>query len=166
MSRFKTPRKVCLLQPYEAKALQLYDVRPDCSSGRHAHLSHGEVDEMMLVGALEFIQHRLVEFGKVAIRKTAHQSKPDHGTIRKSEVEASMGVSRTARLSETKKRELVALGRLKREEDYTERSQGKVGWWPFIADKKSPTVVPRVSPEDIYRAMDLHRQELSPREGV
>lgn len=166
MSRFKTPRKVCLLQPYEAKALQLYDVRPDCSSGRHAHLSHADVSEMMLVGALEFIQHHMVEFGKVAIRKTAHQNRPDHGTIRQSEMEANMGISRTSRLSESKKREMVAEGKLKHEEDYTERSQAKIGWWPFIADKKSPTVVPRVSPEDIYRAMKLHRHELSPRDGV
>lgn len=166
MPRNNVPRKVCLLQPYEAKALLSYDIRPDCASGRHAHLSHAEVGEMMLMGALEFIQHRTIEFGKVAIRKTARVSKPDHGTIRESEMQANMGVSRTARISESKKRELVAEGKLNREEDYTERSQAKIGWWPFIADKKSPTVVPRVAAQDIYRAIDLHRQELSPRDGV
>lgn len=173
MARNKQPRKVCVLQDWEVTALERYGTMPNCHpGGPHSHLSPGEAAEALMLGTLEFVTHAGIPFGTFAQRKSGRGVKLDKGTIRKSEMEANAfaqfkgGQSRTAHLSESQKRELLAKGRLKREEDFKERAQGKIGWWPFIHDSKSPTVAPRVEAADVLRAVDLYKGELSARDGV
>lgn len=156
-------KKVCLLHKYEVAALRQYNIRPDCSASRHAHISKSDAADMMLFGTIEIVQHYFAENGTYATKKDGRVAKEDHGTIRSAEMEANAGsLSRTARLTESQRREMLAAGKIKREEDFAERAQAKVAWWPFIADKRSVTVVPRASARDINRAISLYSQELAP----
>jgi len=64
-------------------------------------------------------------------------------TIRMTEVEANAGlygISRTAHLTDEKRREMVRNGKIRREEDFVERTQEKVAAWPHVGSDRAVTV--------------------------
>lgn len=83
-------------------------------------------------GMAEFINR------KCDIRlKKAPTFKRSDACIRIGEIYANAGLyghSRTARMSESRRQELLLKGQLKREEDFVERSQAKIEAWGQIGD--------------------------------
>lgn len=141
----KRAEQICLLHKSELDALLTKNVRPDCSSGRHAHISEKEAEEMKFNDEIGFVSHYYAKKGTFAYRKKGKPTKRDAATLKKGHMMANAGVlgnSRTAHLTEAKREELLKSGKLKREEDFIEIAQNKIQAWPEVGDTKAVCVRP------------------------
>lgn len=161
MARNKKPN-VCILSDDEVRDLLERNIRPDCSKRKHGHKSTGRAAEMELTGDIEFVNHYFVPTGTYARRVKSKQSfSQSSASIKASDVMANAGLlgrSSTEDMSEIKRRQLLADGRLKRREDRIEQTRGKVALWPFLGDDKAIRVTIRPDLGTIQRVVKLQNQ--------
>lgn len=134
----------------------------------------GELNDLVNCGEATKIYER--QHGKprqlIGARLTARASqavKPSAPMIMKSEMERNAAAklfpgnrSRTAGMPEFRRLTHVnpRTNRVE-EEDFTERTEAKVGLWPLVGDDKAIRVGPSVDVTAIYTALDLMEQQHS-----
>jgi hypothetical protein len=155
--------KVCILSDDEVRNLLERNVRPDCTKGKHGHASAGKAAEMQLTGDIAFVDHYFVPTGTYARRVKSKKSSfsQSSASIKARDIMANAGLlgqSSTEDMSEMKRRQLLADGRLKRREDRIEQTRGKVALWNFLGDDKAIRVAIRPDLSTIQRVVKLQGQ--------